>query len=186
MITLDDDTHFLSKGISRCCYYHPEDNDKCIKVFQSGPLARPHTITREINELKRLGKKQLMGLKVPKYFGSVETNKGQGYVFELIRDMDGTVSQTFKACVEEDPSQRESLKQSLYEVLLGNAPVLSDLNPGNVLIQQTPNAPRFALIEGLGEKTFINLASIIPFFARKKIKCKFHQFDNHLERLPNF
>ena len=181
MIILNEDSHFLGKGVTRYCYYHPEDRNKCIKVYKDCPKARPHTLTREIGELQRLSKKNLLGLKVPKYYGSVETNKGEGFVFELIRDMDGSVSQTFKHYVEQDPSQRERLKKGLYEVLLGNAPVLSDLNPGNVLIQSTPNGNRFVIIDGLGEGTFIKVATMIPFFARRKVRRKFHQIDDHLD-----
>ena len=39
---------------------------------------------------------------LPKYFGEVKTDKGAGFVVELIRDFDGEVSKTFEYYLKKD------------------------------------------------------------------------------------
>ena len=54
-------------------------------------------IALEASQDKELEKRRMTNFKhLPKYFGEVKTDKGAGFVVELIRDFDGEVSKTFE------------------------------------------------------------------------------------------
>lgn len=80
----------IGVGAHRACYIHPEDHQKCIKVIysQNDPIASKE-IKRELAYYKHLNSylKDWRGL--TRYYGTVETNLGTGYVYDRIVDFDG-------------------------------------------------------------------------------------------------
>lgn len=87
----------IGVGAHRACYIHPEDHQKCIKVIysQNDPIASKE-IKRELAYYKHLNSylKDWRGL--TRYYGTVETNLGTGYVYDRIVDFDGKISQTIR------------------------------------------------------------------------------------------
>ena len=85
-ITLSE-KDYISRGLHRKCYHHPEDANKCIKVnYNEG--AEEET-NREIAYYKHLIKRNVSFDALAKYYGPVLTNYGNGHIFELIRDYNG-------------------------------------------------------------------------------------------------
>lgn len=97
MIILKDED-FVGKGNERACYIHPEDKNKAIKITYENNNRKESKQTKlEVNYYKELEKRRMTNFKhLPKYFGEVKTDKGAGFVVELIRDFDGEVSKTFE------------------------------------------------------------------------------------------
>ncbi len=177
MIILNSD-NYIGKGKLRRCYFN---EDQCIKIFHEGEDVRVHTIWKEIRELKRMARKKNLNLIIPKYHGTKETNLGEGHVFDLVRDADGTVSPTFKSYITQFPEQVQLLRDKVYASLMRAAPVLYDITLENILLQTNAQAEKhIAVIDGFGEDTFIRINTMVPFLARKKIKRKFKKFDRQL------
>ena len=103
MIILKDED-FVGKGNERACYIHPEDKNKAIKITYENNNRKESKQTKlEVNYYKELEKRRMTNFKhLPKYFGEVKTDKGAGFVVELIRDFDGEVSKTFEYYLKKD------------------------------------------------------------------------------------
>ena len=81
----------LGRGLRRECYFHPEDENKCIKVVVAGD--HKETV-REQSYYRLLERRNIAWRMLARFYGNVETNLGEGAVFELIRDYNGEVSKT--------------------------------------------------------------------------------------------
>ena len=69
------------------------DENKCIKVIVAGD----HKETaREQAYYRLLEKRNISWRMLPRFYGQVDTNRGRGAVFELIRDYNAAVSKTLK------------------------------------------------------------------------------------------
>ena len=91
-ITLTE-KNILGKGTNKIVYYHPADKNKCIKF--SLDKADETDIQYELKFRKICKKRIEHSTLLTKYYGTVETNLGTGHVFELVRDFDGQLSETF-------------------------------------------------------------------------------------------
>lgn len=80
----------VGKGLHRVCYAHPQDERLCVKVLlqlqSKTPLIEAE---REAKYYRFLDKKNVPWTMLPKFHGEVLTSRGQGYIFDLIRDYDG-------------------------------------------------------------------------------------------------
>jgi len=83
-----DDSLLVGEGLTRSCYRHPSKEWLCVKVEKE----RYHNVTlREISFLKRFERRGISWDMVSEYYGRIDTDKGTGYMFRLIRDEDGSV-----------------------------------------------------------------------------------------------
>ena len=90
MLTLESSA-LIGRGLRRECYFHPEDENKCIKVVVSGD----HKETRrEQSYYRLLEKRNISWRMLARFYGNVDTNLGEGAVFDLIRDYNGEISKT--------------------------------------------------------------------------------------------
>lgn len=87
-------TEPIGEGQERICYLHPEDPDKIIKL-QKGESNKQ---TRRELELYRrlLRRKGTDYSQLPRYYGKVVTNLGEGFVTDLIQDYDGGISNSLE------------------------------------------------------------------------------------------
>uniref|UniRef100_UPI003F6951ED YrbL family protein n=1 Tax=Methylophaga sp. TaxID=2024840 RepID=UPI003F6951ED len=88
----------IGKGWHRECYQHPEDRHLCIKVVVNGDDTETK---REQAYYRHLGRHLTNWEAIPRFYENVSTNLGQGAVFDLIHDNDGSVSKTLGYYLEE-------------------------------------------------------------------------------------
>ena len=71
MLTLKSSS-LIGKGLRRECYFHPEDETKCIKVIVAGD----HKETlREQSYYRLLEKRHISWEMLARFYGNVETNR---------------------------------------------------------------------------------------------------------------
>jgi hypothetical protein len=126
--------HFLGKGATRLCFYHPEDTDKCVKVAMRD--RNIPALQQELEAVKRCV--QYIGDYLPEYHPElIDTNLGPGLVCSIIRDDNGAPSQPLSQYVIEKTLNKDALSQlTEFSRILTNNPIpIYDFNPDNFLIQ---------------------------------------------------
>ena len=173
MLTLESSA-LIGSGLRRECYFHPEDENKCIKVVVSGD----HKETRREQSYYRLLEKRNISWKMlARFYGNVDTNLGEGAVFDLIRDFNGKISKTLEhyisAYSETDPiSQylRRALPQ-LKQYLLKWKIVTMSLKPQNIVYKRAHESKGFlVVIDNIGNSDFIPICNYVDWMAKRKIR----------------
>lgn len=180
MIILKD-KDFIAKGNERACYLYPNDNTKTVKVTYEGNARKKNKQSEmEINYYKKLEKKKFSNyVHLPKYFGEVDTNKGKGFVLELIRDFDGEVSKSFEYYIQRDGIDvYESELKKFKQYFLDNCIIFNyGMMPKNILLRKNTETDfDLVLIDGLGDVCHFTLPNEIPYFARKRINRRWDKF----------
>ena len=158
MIKLSDRQPFAG-GTKRDCYFHPDDEDKVIKVIppEKSPkvlhsqklwlrrmLQSPETFnanrteSEKFEKLERnLGKLEEVLPHLVKYFGKIETDLGEGLVFQAIKNYDGTISETVDDASQTGGYEKETLLEALKKFSLNkhDAVIFNDVGKQNVVIQ---------------------------------------------------
>ena len=172
---------YISKGLHRKCYHHPDDPNKCIKInYNDG--AEEET-NREIAYYKHLIKRKISWDVLAKYYGPVTTNFGQGHVFELIRDYDGKIATPLEKYLYDEQLTQQyysalviSLK-ALKTALLKDRIITMTIKSKNILFQHLSSEKnRLIIIDNIGNSTFIPIANYVGFFANAKIERTWQRF----------
>ena len=172
---------YISKGLHRKCYHHPDDPNKCIKInYNDG--AEEET-NREIAYYKHLIKRKISWDVLAKYYGPVTTNFGQGHVFELIRDYDGKIATPLEKYLYDEQLTQQyysalvvSLK-ALKTALLKDRIITMTIKSKNILFQHLSSENnRLIIIDNIGNSTFIPIANYVGFFAKAKIERTWQRF----------
>ncbi|WP_334321819.1 YrbL family protein [Gilliamella apicola] len=179
-ITLSE-KDYISRGLHRKCYHHPEDANKCIKVnYNEG--AEEET-NREIAYYKHLIKRNVSFDVLAKYYGPVLTNYGNGHIFELIRDYNGETAIPLekylanKSLTEKYFDQLVTGLKELKSALLKDRIITMTIKSKNILFQQLSDTnSRLVIIDNIGNSTFIPIANYIPCFAKSKIERTWQRF----------
>lgn len=171
----------IGKGLHRECYVHPENNNLCIKVV----VTRGEEETRrEQAYYKFLQKRNISWQMLPKFYGIVDTNLGDGAVFDLIRDADeGSVSKTLEYYLE-SPELTEANFQGIAQSLKSLKAYLLDQNvmtmtikPKNIVYQQQDEQHGVCIIiDNIGNSDLVSISSYSRFFGRRKINRKWIKF----------
>ena len=180
MIILKDED-FVGKGNERACYIHPEDKNKAIKITYENNNRKESKQTKlEVNYYKELEKRRMTNFKhLPKYFGEVKTDKGAGFVVELIRDFDGEVSKTFEYYLKKDGVLKYKKELEEYkQYFLDNCIIFNyGMMPKNILLRKNSETDfDLVLIDGLGDVTYFTFPNKIPYFARRRINRRWDKF----------
>ncbi|WP_334323406.1 YrbL family protein [Gilliamella apicola] len=179
-ITLSE-KDYISRGLHRKCYHHPEDANKCIKVnYNEG--AEEET-NREIAYYKHLIKRNVSFDALAKYYGPVLTNYGNGHIFELIRDYNGETAIPLekylanKSLTEKYFDQLVTGLKELKSALLKDRIITMTIKSKNILFQHLSDTnSRLVIIDNIGNSTFIPIANYIPCFAKSKIERTWQRF----------
>ena len=174
-------SYFVGKGLHRECYIHPDNEHRCIKVVVAGDMSESK---REQSYYRLLQKRDVCWDILPRFHGLVETNKGAGAVFDLIRDFDGEVSKTLEYYLSaesldsaENPGINQAIivfKQELYRQSI----ITMTLSPKNIMYKKTAaNEGRLILIDNIGNSDFIPICNYIDSLAKKKITRKLLRFE---------
>ena len=180
-----DNSLVIGKGAHRICYRHPSDQNKCIKIVTS---ADESVQQLECKYYQQLNMADISWRHLSRYYGATETNLGNGYVYQLIRDFDGAVSLALTDYLNDNaPNKIHSnlLQNSLSELkhyLLDNKIVVRNLRPYNVVFQRiNPTVGIAVIIDNIGHhNNFYHLSDRIAFLARKDIQKKWRKFEANL------
>lgn len=175
----------IGVGQERICYRHPQDVGKVVKI-QKGDSNKQ--TRRELALYKNLSRRKMSNFEhIPRYYGMVQTNLGEGFVVDLISDFDGSVSKSLWWHFEQGYPVSEFMPylDELRQYLLDNLVVFSvDMGRYNILFQKiSPQLARLVVIDGLGNHTAINWLDNIAYFARRKIERRWRRF---IGRLNNY
>jgi len=148
-----DNTLLIGQGRDRACYQHPENKELCIKVA----LKPEKQSKREKNYLEYLKSKNRDLGHVSQYHGTIQTNLGTGYLFDLARDSDGKIAMTLKSAIKKKIIKETEVIRLISELenyLYSEKICVYDLSPSNIVVQKdTSNKWQFTLIDGLGVAT---------------------------------
>ena len=183
MLTLDSSA-LIGRGLRRECYFHPEDENKCIKVVVNGD----HKETaREQAYYRLLEKRNISWKMLPRFYGRVDTNLGTGAVFELIRDHDAAVSKTLKhyfSAPNEEELNYPELSQALLllkQYLLKWKIVTMSIKPQNIVYKKINDSDGIlVVIDNIGNSDFIPICNYVGWMAKRKIDRKWERFENSL------
>jgi len=179
-------SQLIGRGLRRECYFHPEDESKCIKIVVAGD----HKETaREQSYYRLLEKRKISWKMLARFHGNIDTNRGEGAVFELIRDYTGEVSRTLEHYFSANTGSDLN-----YQTLIRSLPLLKDyllqwkivtlaIKPQNIVYRQV-NADEadLVVIDNIGNSDFIPICNYIDRMAKRKIKRKWHRFEVSLAK----
>lgn len=180
LIELDENKYY-GKGTHKKCFLHPENEDLCIKVaYNRGGQT---DLQREINYLKILNKRNKDYSILPRYYGTVATNLGTGYVFELIKDFDGKKSLTLEDVLRNNTlfiilfNTIKILLISLKDTLLKNEIITMGIFPENIILQRTSASDfRIRIVNDMGSGVLIPLEYHFSYFAKTKVLRRWNEF----------
>ena len=186
MIRLDA-SGFIGKGLHRECYIHPDNINQCVKVVVHGDLSESK---REQKYYKFLQKKNIRWDIVPQFHGLIDTDKGSGAIFDLIRDYNGEVSKTLEYYLsstqldkDEIPGICQAISTFKHE-LHRQAIITMTLSPKNIMYKKTDqNQGRLVLIDNIGNSDFIPICTYITYLGKKKITRKIIRFEKTLLKM---
>lgn len=169
MVTLTNDL-FIAQGKQRSCYCHPSEKGLCVKVELKDTTSSRKQVQAEINALQRIKKRHSDSPGLSHYHGTIETNLGLGHLFDLVREQDGTVSPTLRACHEQlERDHLISLVQSLRAHCLRYHYLPGDLHPANLVLR---DRKELIIIDGLGMVEFAPIYHLSSLLRRIKLARK--------------
>lgn len=164
-----DENLFIGSGGHQATYIHPTDATKCIKI--------PHTrddgdVRKEMRYRKSCAAKLEKSVLVTKFFGTIETNIGLGYIFERVIDFDGNTSRDMKKFL---PTATPELAQKVLldfksDFLRENIAIV-DTDIENFMVQEiSPKNYRVRIVDNIGTPVLIPLVYWFEFAAAWKAK----------------
>lgn len=169
--------NFLGKGTNKIVYYHPEDENKCIKF--SLDSSDETDMEYELKFRKICKKRVEQSTLLTKYFGTVETDKGIGHVFEVVRDFDGSLSETFESWLIREKNSPKvfnaltMLKRKMFDEAVVTYTIFAD----NFLVQKiSKDDMQIRIIDGIGMHVLFPVpyySKILTRYRQKKIWEKF-------------
>jgi PhoP regulatory network protein YrbL. len=197
-----DDTDLLASGGRRDVYRHPDDDRLLVKVFRPRhletvrrerlrwyrPFRRLRQWTATIRELTEVLKLDAGGVSHPRqiqrFVGLVETDRGLGELVVRKGHGDAFLAPTLHDLVQEgrvDDTVRAAF-EDFATWLLESPLVVSDFNPKNfVYARDGDEAPYFAIVDGLGETTYLPVKSLFPALNRRKKREKLDALRRRLD-----
>jgi len=201
LVKLHSVSNAFTQGGNRLCFSHPEDSSKCIKVVRPDrtpelrrkqkkfpknlkPLSRFDENRNELLEVERI--ERVIGEEafelIPRYFGMIATDLGEGLCSEMIRDYDGKVSISIKQYLWVNGFS-ESLEKAFGSFSISWAALgmpSRDLLLHNIVVQKVLDSQRnlviyrLVVIDGLGWSGLplltYALKPLAKYRAQKKIK----------------
>ncbi len=170
-----DESLLFSEGATRECYRHPNDETLCLKIEK----VRLGTNEQDLAAYSRV--KGILGPYIVVYGESLlATNLGKALCCELIRDHDGSLSQSF-AEYRRERVLEDSLRNqftAFFNTLQLHDLFFYDLNPRNFMIQRLPNGEHlmYTDLKSLGRIRTLFALERISFFARRKLKRRIRRF----------
>ena len=173
--------NILARGTNKIVYFHPEDVDKCIKFSLD---ASDETDMEHELKFRKICKSQVEhSTLLTKYYGTVDTNLGTGHVFELVRDYDGRLSETFlEVLLREKASPTVYKALAMFKEKLFEEQVITyKIFPDNFMIQRiSEQESRIRIIDGIGMHVLFPLAYYSKTIAKLRQKRIWEDFMKRL------
>ncbi|WP_312239740.1 YrbL family protein [Pantoea sp.] len=170
----------IGSGRHRDCYRHPEDESKCVKILYNPQDGGFKEVKRETGYYRKRARQIKQCRSVPNFHGKVNTNRGEGYVFDLVRDYDGEISKTLEHYLKNEAISQAQLQNKLYDLrndLIAHNIATMNLKVYNILYRRTGyNEGYLVVIDNIGESEFFPVASLFNFLHRRKIDRIFSRF----------
>lgn len=179
-------SRLLGEGNERQCFSFPNKDNLCIKINKKNIVHRNQN-TLELTYLRSLLKRKVPFTYIAKLYGSVETNRGKGLVYERVQNFDGTPSVTITDAIKNNIISKTTLDNLLKDVfnyLIDNWISLGDINEDQMLLKIDENSNyKLIIIDGLGTRRSgikLFLVMISPFLARRKTKKGWNKLLNKI------
>lgn len=201
----------IGSGVDRIVYPHPQQAGLCIKIAKYGTardievkdfrdrlflitrlgsrdqLDYNFTDVRYAEKLERRNGPDIFN-HLPRCYGFVETDLGQGVVWEHITNFDGSPCLSLKDCKQSPGQLGESENDMLWAALLEffswqtrNAIMLREMAYSNTLVKQVaPGSIRLYHIDAIGCVDLIPIAAYSQTFARLRVMSKVSRFKNKM------
>ena len=175
----------FSSGTHRKVYRYSGNEELLIKIAFNEDGKKD--MAREMYVRNKLAKNNITSKILPAYHGTVKTNLGQGYIFEYIRDYDGSNSKTLEDYLQEQSdfaSDYEEILRAILEFkqnLLKENIVIMDIFPINILLQRMADGSlRPMFINDMGSAALIPLEYYIPALNRKRTLRRWQRFVQYI------
>ena len=170
-IILNNDL-FIGMGGRQKTFVHPLDPSKCVKIAYSGDI---RDWKKELRYRRICADHLKNSLLITKYFGTVQTNLGTGYVYERVRDYDGNTSKdlgVFLRNADEGKVSVQTVENVLLkfkEDFLRECIVTVDRNTANFMVQELPKGVyQVRIVDNIGTPVLIPLVYYFHFAAEWK------------------
>ncbi|MFC0605379.1 YrbL family protein [Winogradskyella pulchriflava] len=193
MIQLED-RHYIGEGEIRFCYEHPNKKGLCIKIPRP-ETTRAYT-NKELLYFKKLSKRNKTKYNYPFYsdfYDEIQTNKGLGQVFDLVRDeTTGKISKTLEYYLiqsnEIDDKKLENALLELKHQMTKHKVFTRDLRARNICCKINKDGSiRLIIIDGIGHRDFFPFADWFHYFSQKKVDRTFTKWHfNSIDEQRNF
>jgi hypothetical protein len=170
-LLLIDDCLFIAEGCTKKCYRHPNDATLIIKIIKEGSTKKQYKryvvrIKREVKALKKVMKINELKNFFPKYYGTVDTNLGTGYIFEKIEK---PIDAYKDPCIVSRALYKEII-HFLRLIIKYNVPCCADFMRNVFVVDKTG---KFYFLDGLGCKYYVPTSMPpFPFFVRKMVMLR--------------
>lgn len=198
----------FATGGRRWCFVDPRDPDKCIKVNRTDDLRfgrtqrglilpakwrRPYDNNldehRQLSRLmRRIGEAKYDHL--PRTYGFVETDLGEGLVMDLIRDEAGPISRTLRQMIVEgvDAASFMPAFEQLGAYLLRHRVMTRALLDHNIVGQDLGRDRgearwRLVMIDGMGDPAWLRPGALVPAIDRRRIRRRIEIGRERLRKL---
>lgn len=168
----------IGMGRERMCFVHPEDPRLAVKISTGGSSGQSEREIRLYGQLEKRGATD--NKHIPGFHGVCETNRGPGFVVDLVRNYDGEISRPLNWYlgqgypIEEFEPFLEELKQFFLRQRILFDP---QLEIDDILVQKTSASKfRMVVIDSLGDGASFGLLNFLPFLARRKIRRRWQDF----------
>lgn len=178
-------SYYLAKGGSKVVYRHPADPGICIKFPKEG---KKHALSSIQSEIRFLNKHRKDLPWIAAYLGTIKTNLGTGYAYELVRDADGSLSESLSPsiCESIEPKVKGKIA-TMYRQLIDAHAVVNDLKLKNILFKRTKDDDfDLILVDGFGNDNYIKIADYSKYFLIRKLNRKFGRLCKSLELSQDF
>ena len=199
-----DETFLIGKGGHKDVYIHPQDPTRCIKINVGSVKDHNREMKyRKSRERRHLPPSSLL----VRYYGTVDTNLGEGHVFERVFDYDGSTSKTIDELIRleirarnEKKSVKEVMKTekeippaatvlfTFREVLFKENIIIPDMGAFNYVVQfDTPKNWRVRIVDDIGSPTLIPIVYYIDFLGAGHVRRRWLKFIREIMTLyPGF
>lgn len=181
-----EDCEIIGEGTRRICYAYPGDPSRCIKIPKAGANGNKQQL-REVRFYEYLARRKVPTDCIPAYLGTIETDQGPGYVYEAIRDADGSISSLYveviKQLAQQSPDTLRDILAQLEQYFFDNLIVFYDVNPYNIVCRRdSAGVLHPYVIDGLGDTVAIPVLNYSKKLLRQKIRRRWTRLLNHLRR----
>lgn len=168
-----DKEMLIGHGRDRACYHHPDEADKCIKI---SIVKNDKQSRREPKYYTKLQADNINWGAIAEYRGKINTNLGEGLVFDLVKDFDGSTSKAITyyllhGLISQEQLSRvlEGIKKYVFKYNI----ISRDISANNLLYRrETETEGKLIIIDGLGNAELIPLSNYFKYLAHKKITRK--------------